>query len=272
MYKENITENLDVIVDHMQYKQSSEFSETHREESEISEFSRAYKTDYEAARISTEHNYTELRANPDHPYLTRQGGRTPNSYNEEETNEQLNDEHFKEFTFTQSCSADYETQENSGSIISDNYWAILSEESTDEDLEPHGGLRESTSRSTEENCYFNMIQPLKSRKHENRKNSNSCFSVSPWAILDHPQTTRQGRTDTDDSKDCSSESKAEQYKDKENSETHLKKTQEYSSTLESCQMQEDTSCTRGTFYLTWERKDWRSRYHKYWKAPASHRQ
>ena len=42
MHKDNITENLDMIVDHMQYKQSSEFSETHREESEISEFTRAY--------------------------------------------------------------------------------------------------------------------------------------------------------------------------------------------------------------------------------------
>ena len=125
MYKENIIKNLDVIVDHMQYKQSSEFGETHREESDISEFSRAYKTDYEAARISTEQNYTELRANPDHPYLTRQGRRTVDSYNEEETNEQLNDEHFKEFTFTQSCSADYETQGNSGGIVSDNYWAIF---------------------------------------------------------------------------------------------------------------------------------------------------
>ena len=51
MYRENITENLDMIVDHMQYKQSSEFSETHREESEISEFTRAYKTDYVDARI-----------------------------------------------------------------------------------------------------------------------------------------------------------------------------------------------------------------------------
>ena len=67
-----------------------------------------------------------------------------------------------------------------------------------------------------------MIQPLKSREHGNRKNSNSCFLVSPWAILDHPQTTRQRRTDIDDSKDCSSESTAEQYKDEENSETHYK--------------------------------------------------
>ena len=224
MYKENVIKNLDVIVDYTQYKQSSEFSETHREESEISEFSRAYKTDYEAARISTEHNYTELRANPDHPYLTRKGGRTPNSYNEEETNEQLNDGHFKESTFTKSCSADYETQGNSGGIISDNYWAILSEKSTDEDLEPHGGLCESTSRCTEENYYFDMTQALKPREHENRKNSDSCLSVSPCAILDHPQTMRQGRTDIDDSKDCSSENKAEQYKDKENSKTHYKET------------------------------------------------
>ena len=144
MHKENIIKNLDVIVDHMQYKQSSEFSETHREESEISEFSRAYKTDYEAARISTEHNYTELRANPDHPYLTRQGGRTPNSYNEEETNEQLNDEHFKELTSAHPCSTNYETQENSGNLISDDYWAVLSEEGNEEDLELHDGLREST--------------------------------------------------------------------------------------------------------------------------------
>ena len=103
MYKENIIKNLDVIVDHMQYKQSSEFSETHKEGSEISEFTRAYKTDYVAARISTEHNYTELGANPDHPYPTRQGGKTPNSYNEEETTTALNKEQFKELTFIQSC-------------------------------------------------------------------------------------------------------------------------------------------------------------------------
>ena len=160
MHKENIIKNLDVIVDHMQYKQSSEFSETHREESEISEFNRAYKPDYVTARISTEHNYTELRANPDHPHPTRQGGRTPNSYNEEETNEQLNDEHFKEFTFTQSCSADYETQGNSGGIISDNYWAILNEKRTDEDLGPHGGLCESTSRCIEENYCLRLVPPL----------------------------------------------------------------------------------------------------------------
>ena len=76
MYKENITKN----VDHMQYKQLSEFGETHREGSEISEFSRPCKTVYEPGRISTGHNYTESRANPDHPHLTRQGGRTPNSY------------------------------------------------------------------------------------------------------------------------------------------------------------------------------------------------
>ena len=87
-----------MILDHMQYKQSSEFSETHREESEISEFIRPYKNAYVAVRIPTKHNYTELRANPDHPYLTRQGGQTPNSYNEEETNKQLNDEHLKELT------------------------------------------------------------------------------------------------------------------------------------------------------------------------------
>ena len=74
MYKENIIKNLDGIVDHMKYKQSSEFSETHGEESEISEFSKAYKSDYEAARISTEHNYTELRASPGHPYLEARGG------------------------------------------------------------------------------------------------------------------------------------------------------------------------------------------------------
>ena len=104
----------------MQYKQQSEFGETHREESEISEFTRAYKTDYVVARISTEHNYTELRANPDHPYPTRQGREPPNFYNEEGTNEQLNDEHLKELTFTQSCNTNYETQENSGSLVSDN--------------------------------------------------------------------------------------------------------------------------------------------------------
>ena len=85
MHKDNIIENLDMVVDHMQYKQSSEFSETHREGSEISEFTRAYKTNYVDARISTEHNYTESRANPDHPHPTRQGGQTPNSY--KQTNE-----------------------------------------------------------------------------------------------------------------------------------------------------------------------------------------
>jgi hypothetical protein len=203
MYKENIIKHLDVIVDHMQYKQSSEFSETHREEGEISEFNIAYKTDYVAARISTEHNYTEARANPDHPHPTRQGGRTPNSYNEEETNEQLNDEHSKELTFAQSCSTNYETQENSGSLLLGNYWAVLSDEGNEEDLELHGGLRESASRGTEESCDFNMIQPLKSRKHDSRKNSNSHFSVNPWTILDHPHTTRQGRADTDASDGCS---------------------------------------------------------------------
>ena len=67
-------------MDRMQYKQSSEFGETHREGSEISEFSRPYNTMYEPDRISTGHNYTESRATPDHPYLTRQEGRTPNSY------------------------------------------------------------------------------------------------------------------------------------------------------------------------------------------------
>ena len=80
MHNEGIIKNLDLIIDHMQYKQSNEFSETHREGSEISEFSKPCKTNYEHGRISTEHNYTESRANPDHPHLTRQGGRTPNSY------------------------------------------------------------------------------------------------------------------------------------------------------------------------------------------------
>ena len=208
-------------MDHMQYKQSSEFSETHREESGISEFIRPYKNAYVAARISTKHNYTELRTNPDHPYLMRQGGQTPNSYNEEETNKKLNDEHLKELTSAQSCSTNYDTQENSGSLITDNYWAILSEESIEEDLEPHERLRESTSQSLEGNCNFNMIQPLKSRKHGIRGNSSSCFSMDPWAILDHPHTMRQGRTDTDDSKDCASKSEAELCKDTENSETQL---------------------------------------------------
>ena len=62
----------------------------------------------------------------------------------------MNDEHFKELTFAHSCSTNYETQENSGNLISDNYWAVLSEEGNEEDLELHDGLRESTSRSSEE--------------------------------------------------------------------------------------------------------------------------
>ena len=80
MYKENITKNLDMMVDHMQYKQPSVFSGTHREESEISESSRPYKTNYEFDGISTGHTYTELRDIPDHPHPTGQGGRTPKTY------------------------------------------------------------------------------------------------------------------------------------------------------------------------------------------------
>ena len=178
MHKESIIKNLDMIIDHMQYKQSNEFNETHREESVISESNRAYKNIYEPGRISTEHNYTESRANPDHlyltrqggrtpnsykqssefsethregieisefsrsyktmcapsristeynytesraspdrPYRTRQGGRTPNSYNAEETNKQLNNEYFKEITFAQSCSTKHGAQWDSGSLI-----------------------------------------------------------------------------------------------------------------------------------------------------------
>ena len=40
MHKEGIIRNLDMIIDHMQYKQPNEFSETHREGSDISEFSK----------------------------------------------------------------------------------------------------------------------------------------------------------------------------------------------------------------------------------------
>ena len=103
------------------YKQSSEFDETHREESGISESSRPYENIYEPARISTKLNYTEQRANPDHPHLTRQGGRTQNSYNEEETNTQLNKEHFKESTFTPAYNTKHAAQESSGSLNSHNY-------------------------------------------------------------------------------------------------------------------------------------------------------
>ena len=42
MHKENIIRNLDMVDGHMQYKQPSEFGETHREES------RPYKTNYES--------------------------------------------------------------------------------------------------------------------------------------------------------------------------------------------------------------------------------
>ena len=64
MHKESITKNSDMIVDHVQYKQPSEFGETHREESGISEFGRPYKPDYKSSRISTRHEYTELEVNP----------------------------------------------------------------------------------------------------------------------------------------------------------------------------------------------------------------
>jgi hypothetical protein len=220
MHKESIIKNLDMIIDHMQYKQPNEFSETHREGSEISEFSKPCKTNYEHGRISTEpnytesranpdhphptrqggrtpnsykqtsefgethregseisepsrpcgtkhasdrisaeHNYTESRDNPDHPYHTRQGGRSPNSYNEEETNKQLNKELFKELTFTQTCNTNHGTQENSGSVNSDNYWEILSGEDTEGCVGALGGLQDCTSQNSEENCNFNMIQP-----------------------------------------------------------------------------------------------------------------
>ena len=62
-----------------------------------------------------------------------------------------------------------------------------------------------------------MIQPLGTRKNENREVSNDCFSMDPWTILDHPHTTRQGRKDTDDDENRSRGDRAEQYKDKENS-------------------------------------------------------
>ena len=139
VHKESIIKNLDMIIDHMQYKQSNEFGETHGEGSEISEFSKPCKTNYEHGRISTEPNYTESRANPDHPHLTRQGGRTPNSYNEEETNTQLNKEHFKELTFTPACNTKHAAQESSGSLNSHNYWEILRGEDTEKELEHLGG-------------------------------------------------------------------------------------------------------------------------------------
>ena len=175
MHKESIIKNLDMIIDHMQYKQPNEFGETHREESGISESSRPYENIYEPARISTKLNYTEQRVNPDHPHLTRQGGRTPNSYNEEETNTQLNKEHLKELTFTPACSTKHAAQESSGSLNSHNYWEILGGEDTEEELEHLGGLCDFNSRSSEENCNFNMIQPLKSRNHGHKDSSDRLF-------------------------------------------------------------------------------------------------
>ena len=59
MHKESIIKNLDMIIDHMQYKQSNEFSETHREGSEISEFSRPCGTKHASGRISAKHDYIE---------------------------------------------------------------------------------------------------------------------------------------------------------------------------------------------------------------------
>ena len=126
MYKENTIKNLDMTIAHMQYKQPSEFSETQREESEISEFSKPYKTIYESDRISTGHNYTESRANPDHPYLTRQGGQTPNSYNAEETNTRSNMEKFNKSTSAQSCRTKHGTQKSLRVLtqtITGRYWA-----------------------------------------------------------------------------------------------------------------------------------------------------
>ena len=69
---------MDMIEDHMQYKQLSEFSETHKEGSGISEFSKPYKTN--SGRFSSRHAYTELETDPDNPYTMRQGGESPNSY------------------------------------------------------------------------------------------------------------------------------------------------------------------------------------------------
>ena len=54
------------------HEQLDEFSETHREESEVSDFNRPYKTFIGFDRISNKHNYTELEVNPDHPHTVRQ--------------------------------------------------------------------------------------------------------------------------------------------------------------------------------------------------------
>ena len=64
----------------MQYNQPSEFSDTHWKEGGIPKFNRSYKTNYESSRISTRHEYTDLEANPDHPYTARQRGGFFNSY------------------------------------------------------------------------------------------------------------------------------------------------------------------------------------------------
>ena len=51
MHKENLTKNLDMIAEHMQYKQPSEFEETHKEKCGVSEFNRPYKIIYDLAEF-----------------------------------------------------------------------------------------------------------------------------------------------------------------------------------------------------------------------------
>ena len=210
MHKDNITNNLDMILDHMQYKQSSEFSETHREESEISESNRAYTTRCESDGVSAGHTYKQLRDTPDYPHPTRQGGQTPNTYKhsskfrethreESEISEfgttyrtnyesggtsttqnyteqrivpehphlmrqcgqtlnsykeavanKLNQVHFGELSFIESYSAAHGLQGKFRGCNSDNYWAILGGEDTEERIESFVGVQDYTPRDTEE--------------------------------------------------------------------------------------------------------------------------
>ena len=62
------------------YEQLNEFSESHREESEISDFSRPYKTFIGFDSISNKHNCTELEVSLAHSHTTRQRGRSSNPY------------------------------------------------------------------------------------------------------------------------------------------------------------------------------------------------
>ena len=91
----------------------------------------------------------------------------------------MNKKHLKELTFTQSCSTKYAAQESPGSLTSHNYWEIMGGDDTEEELVPRGGLRDSTSRSSEENCDFNIVQPLKSKRQPSAKG----HIVHSWDIL-----------------------------------------------------------------------------------------